>query len=107
MQVQSETEALIRDFKLRERFGSSEESNKFMLDSGLGQNPDQEPMREESGHDNSDDDIPRHRVPYHNEQIVAGDNIDNENIQDKEMEGNAGRRETTTNDQQSPIFQEE
>ena len=77
IQVQAETEQLIRDFKLRERFGSEQEKKKFQLgEVNLQQyqarkesNVKADTQNQESGNEHSDDDIPRHNVPYHkNEQ---------------------------------------
>ncbi len=72
-QVQNECENLIRDLKLRERFGSDQERKKFMLnDVNLHQSQARktshvkaDARNHESGNENSDDDIPRHQVPYH------------------------------------------
>jgi len=81
-QVQTEAEGLIRGLRLRERFGSPEEQSKFMLDAQTGvsqdidamnlHNPVQEYQNRNGDSDNeqSEDDIPKHEVPYHNNQIA-------------------------------------
>jgi hypothetical protein len=85
IQVQTETENFVRDFKLRERFGTEEEQQRFNLDCirndlaqtnihtrSNGDNGNQNNQKNnDSANENSDDDIPRHNVPYHNDENHA------------------------------------
>ena len=81
-QVQTETEGMIRGLRLRERFGSSEEQKRFMIDAqnAVGQDIgtmnlsnaalDIQNTRNNSENEQSEDDIPKHQVPYHNNQVA-------------------------------------
>lgn len=74
LQVQAETENFIRDLRLRERFGSKDERTKFQLDQERSGAPDDSragPNARDSGDDGSEDDIPKHAVPYHGEGDAA------------------------------------
>ncbi len=112
-QIQTEAESLIRGLRLRERFKSPEERTRFILDEPrhIGQdigtinlnnnnNHGHQNKEIDSANEQSEDDIPKHDVPYHNNEMMPS----NERTYDTSPRNEELQPDETKNDQ---IFEEE